>query len=206
MPAKSDLVVEPAAVYEETLPKPLDFAALFGNDHPVELEIGSGKGTFLTAEALARPDTNFFGIEWARLYWRYACDRLRRRGCTNARCLRADAGQFVPAFVPDASLQAVHVYFPDPWPKARHNKRRLLQPDFMDQIVRILRPGGRLQVVTDHLDYWQQIEPIVHDSPLKLVEYRHATGAREGEYVGTNFERKFIGEGRQFHAVAAEKQ
>ena len=127
MQVKRELIIEPIAVYEETLPKPIGWAALYGNDHPVEIEIGCGKGTFMTSQAKLRPDVNFFGIEWARFYWRFTCDRLRRNGCEkNARCLRADAGTFLQDFVADATVAAMHIYFPDPWPKARHHKRRLI--------------------------------------------------------------------------------
>ncbi|MEL7240482.1 MAG: hypothetical protein AAGK78_16620, partial [Planctomycetota bacterium] len=152
-------------------------------------------------------DVNFLGIEWARLYWRMMCDRLRRHNLhANTRGLRADAAKFVPEFLADGCLDVVHVYFPDPWPKARHNRRRLLQPPFIEQVHRILKPDGRLNIVTDHLDYWQEIEPAVHESKLTVVEYERPATARDGEFVGTNFERKFINEGREFHAIAAEKR
>jgi tRNA (guanine-N7-)-methyltransferase len=119
--------------------------------------------------------------------------------------VRADASSFVRDRVPDASLAVVHVYFPDPWPKARHQKRRLIAPAFLEEVRRILVPGGRVQVVTDHADYWQQIEETFAAGPLKVVEYIHPGGAGEGEVVGTNFERKYIREGRTFHAIAAVK-
>ena len=207
MQLKRDLIIEPVAVYEETLPKPIVWADLYGNDNPVEMEIGCGKGTFLTQQAETRPLVNFFGIEWARFYWRYTCDRLRRNGCEkNARAIRADAGTFLNDFVASDSLAALHVYFPDPWPKVRHHKRRLIQPAFLEQVRRVLVPGGRVSIVTDHADYWQHIEPTVHESPLEVVEFVPPGSGREGEVVGTNFERKYIGEGRTFNAIAAVKR
>ena len=205
MQAISSFVVEPIGLIAEKLPKPIDWAALYGNDHPVELEIGMGKGTFLTEAAKAHPETNFFGIEWARWFWRYGSDRLRRNGCTNARTVRAEAGFFIREFVKDASLSVLHIYFPDPWPKKRHNKRRLVQPPFMKEIERILAPGGRLQIVTDHKDYFEQIESVVKGSNLNIVEYNRPGAAAEGEFVGTNFERKYKREGRPFNAIAARK-
>ena len=207
MQSKRDLIVEPIAVEQEALPKPIDWAALFGNEKPVELEIGCGKGTFLTRQAKARKDTNFFGIEWARFYWRTMCDRLRRNGCAdNARAIRADASLFVKDYVADDSLAAVHIYFPDPWPKARHHKRRLIQPEFLVEVQRMLKVGGRVQVVTDHADYWQHIEPTFKGGPMRIVEYQHPGDTAEGEVVGTNFERKYIAEGRTFHSIAAVKE
>ena len=161
MQSNHELIVEPVGLDVEVLPRPLDWKVLFGNDHPVELEIGMGKGTFITEQAKARPEVNFFGIEWARWFWRSASDRLRRNGCLNARTVRAEAGFFLAEFVPEASLSVLHIYFPDPWPKSRHHKRRLIQPKFMPLVERVLRRGGRLQVVTDHKDYFEQIEATV---------------------------------------------
>ena len=206
MQVKRELIVEPIALPEEGLPKPLEFAEIFGNDRAVELEIGCGKGTFITREAMRRPDVNFLGVEWARFYWRYTCDRLRRNGCEgNARMLRADANQFVREHLADGCLSVVHIYFPDPWPKAKHNKRRLIQPAFLDEVKRILVPGGRVNAVTDHLDYWEQIERVFREGPMPLVPYERPDDVEGGEFVGTNFERKYIVEGRTFNAVSAVK-
>src|SRR5262245_5290110 len=98
-----ELIVEPVGLDVETLPRPIDWAAMFGNPNPVELEIGMGKGTFLLEQAKARPDVNFFGIEYARWFWRYASDRMRRANCPNARTVRAEASYFFHEFVRDAS-------------------------------------------------------------------------------------------------------
>ena len=207
MQSNQPLIVEPVGLDVETLPKPLDWAALYGNANPVELEIGMGKGTFLTEQARARPETNFFGIEWARWFWRYASDRMRRHNCTNARTVRAEASFFLTEFVPDASLAVLHIYFPDPWPKARHHKRRLIQPKFMPVVERVLKPGGRLQIVTDHQGYFEEnMEPAVKGSNLQIVDYNRPGSAGEGEFVGTNFERKYRREGRPFYAIAAVKK
>ena len=205
MQAHRELVVEPVGLDVEALPKPLDWREVFGNDRPVELEIGMGKGTFLTEQAKARPDVNFFGIEYARWFWRYASDRLRRNHCLNARTVRAEAMFFLREHVPPASVSVLHVYFPDPWPKKRHHKRRLIQEPFLREAERVLVPGGRLQVVTDHQDYFEQIEPTVKASKLTVIEYNRPGSAGEGEFVGTNFERKYRREGRPFYAIAARK-
>jgi tRNA (guanine-N7-)-methyltransferase len=165
-----------------------------------------GKGTFLTEQAKARPETNFFGIEWANWFFRYASDRLRRNGCTNARTIRAEAGFFLNEFVQDNSLDVLHIYFPDPWPKAKHNRRRLIQEKFMPTVLRVLKPGGRLQVVTDHKDYGEQIDRVVRGFPaLTVVDYNRPGSAADGEFVGTYFERKYLREGRPFYAIAAIK-
>lgn len=205
MQTNHTLVVEPIGLEVESLPRPIDWREMFGNDHPVEMEIGCGKGTFITDQAKARPEVNFFGIEWANFYYRYAADRLRRHHCTNARMIRADAAFFVSELVPDASLDVLHIYFPDPWPKKRHHKRRLIQQPFIKQIERILKPGGLLKIVTDHLDYFEQIEPLVKSSNLTVIDYNRPGSAGDGEFVGTNFERKYRREGRPFYAIAARK-
>ncbi len=206
MHSNRELIVEPIGLDVETLPRPLNWATLFGNDHPVELEIGMGKGTFITEQAKAQPDTNFFGIEWARWFWRSSSDRLRRSHCMNARTVRAEAVFFLTEFVPDASLSVLHIYFPDPWPKSRHHKRRLIQPKFMLLVQRVLTPGGRLQVVTDHKEYFEQIDATVRGSALRVIDYNRPGSAGAGEFVGTNFERKYRREGRPFYAIAARKE
>src|SRR4051812_4611768 len=205
MQAHRELIVEPVGLEVDTLPRPLVWRAVFGNDRPVELEIGMGKGTFLTEQARARPDVNFFGIEWARWFWRYASDRLRRHGCLNARTVRAEAIFFLREHVPPGSVPVLHVYFPDPWPKARHHKRRLVQEPFLCEAERVLVPGGRLQIVTDHQGYFEEnIDPLVRAAKgLSVVDYNRPGSAGEGEFVGTNFERKYRREGRPFYAIAA---
>ena len=187
---------------------PVDLKALFGNSRPVEIEIGTGKGTFLLARAAARPEVNFLGIEWARAYAAYAADRFRRAGLTNVRVIRCDASHFFPVCLADRGVWRVHVYFPDPWPKRRHHRRRLIQPAFVRQVRRVLRPGGQLIIVTDHLDYFRHIEAAVKQVPglasVPMPRMADRQGATEGpvrELVGTNFERKYIAQGRPFYSL-----
>src|SRR3982750_4513304 len=206
MLSNEKLIVEPVGVQVDRLPRPIDWTELFGNDHPVELEIGIGKGTFLVGQAEARPDVNFFGIEWANKYWRSASDRLRRRGLLNTRTVRAEANYFLTEFVPDTSLSVLHIYFPDPWPKARHHKRRLIQPPFMQLARRTLVRDGRIQIVTDHKEYFEQIDQVVRGAEgFEVIDYNRPGSAGAGEFVGTNFERKNAREGRPFYAIAARR-
>lgn len=208
MQSNKSLIPEPIGLDLTTLARPIDWRALFGNDQPVELEIGSGKGTFLTEQAKARPDTNFFGIEWANWFYRYAADRLRRNNCMNARMVRAEAGFFLNEYVQNETISVMHIYFPDPWPKARHHRRRLIQPKFLPIVHRVLVPGGRVQIVTDHKGYWDEnIEPTMRAAEgFEIVDYARPGSANEGEFVGTNFERKYRREGRPFYAIAAVKK
>lgn len=208
MQTSHPLIVEPVGLDPAALPKPLVWREVYGNDHPIELEIGMGKGTFLTEQARARPGVNFFGIEWARWFWRYASDRMRRHNCANARTVRAEASYFLHEFVPDGSLSVVHIYFPDPWPKARHHKRRLVQPMFVPVLRRALQVGGRVQIVTDHQGYWEEnIERTIRAAEgFEVVDYKRPDSAGNGEFVGTNFERKYAREGRPFYAIAAVRR
>ena len=183
----------------------LDFATIFHNRRPVEVEIGSGKGTFLLARAAARPDVNLLGIEWAAAYCLYAADRIRRSKLTNARMVHADAVCFISDCLAEASVWRVHMYFPDPWPKHRHHGRRSLQLPFAAQIRRVLAPGGQLLIVTDYLDYHQHIRAVLANiEGFAWVPFpQMASGS--GELAGSNFERKYIAQGRPFYNTALMK-
>ena len=180
----------------------LDLPAVFGNRQPVELEIGVGKGGFLLARAEARREINLFGIEYAKPYAAYSADRVRRAGLTNVRILHCDAAHFFKVCLADSSLWRVHIYFPDPWPKRRHHRRRLIQPTFVGQVRRVLQPGGQLVIVTDHQDYFRQIQCVAGNA-VGFARIRFPrTGGTNGEIVGTNFERKYIAQGRPFYSIA----
>lgn len=184
-------------------------------ERPFEIEIGSGKGTFLVQQAELQPETNFLGIEWAGEFHAYAADRLRRRGVTNVRMLRADAVEFLHWRVPSGIARVIHLYFSDPWPKSRHHRRRVVQDRFLEDAHRVLVPGGELHIVTDHADYWAWMEehfarwcaegfrPAPGAEPLRFdrLPFEKPESAGEDELVGTNFERKYAKEGRVFHAV-----
>jgi tRNA (guanine-N7-)-methyltransferase len=180
----------------------LDLPAIFGNNHPVEIEIGPGKGSFLLRRATARPEINFLAVEWARQYALYVADRALRAGLGNVRALCADAEAFIRQ-VTDQSLLRMHIYFPDPWPKRKHLRRRLLKPAFLRQARRCLRIGGWLGMVTDHEDYARQIHlalSVIED--MAVIPFFTPTGG-EGAVVGTNFENKYAADGKRFHAFAA---
>jgi tRNA (guanine-N7-)-methyltransferase len=181
---------------------PLDFGAMFGNTRPVELEIGCGKGTFILARAQARPEVNLLGVEWARAYCLYAADRCRRAGVANVRMLRIDAALLVSKLIAPQSLWRIHIYFPDPWPKARHHRRRLIQPAFVARLHELLKPGGQLLIVTDHLDYFKHIRRVVAAATGFVSVPFPQMGDTQGELVGTNFERKYIAQGRPFYKAA----
>lgn len=153
------------AAFAELMPRygvpdgdgPIDFVTLFGRRAPVVLEIGFGMGGTTVQIAAARPDTDFLGVEVYLPGVGSLLRQLHERGLTNLRVLRADASEVVMHRIGPGTLAGVHVYFPDPWPKKRHHKRRLLQPPFVALLASRLAPGGYLHCATDWRDYAEQM-------------------------------------------------
>ncbi|MCF7975227.1 MAG: tRNA (guanosine(46)-N7)-methyltransferase TrmB [Phycisphaerae bacterium] len=192
----------------ETISDKLSFSDLFGRNAPVHIEIGSGKGTFIVTQATAQPDADFLGIEWASKYYRYAIDRVGRWSLKNVRLLRTDAAIFLADHVNDQSVSVIHLYFPDPWPKKRHHKRRFVNQSNIEQVYRILVPKGVFKMATDHADYFEQMQTVVKENSEKfeIVEFLPTAGAQTGEWVGTNFERKYLKEERSVYTLAVMKK
>lgn len=196
----------PVAVAGDEL-DPFTWVALFGNVRPVEVEIGTGKAAFLLRRARARPDRNFLGIEWANEFYRFAVDRMERWKVPNVRMLRWDAGHFIRTICPPASVTALHVYHPDPWPKRRHHKRRLFQPALVDAAVRCLVHGGHWAVQTDHAEYFEIIRTLLAGhSELVGVPFDDPEFGVEAAQVATNFELKYRREGRRIYQVAVKRR
>ncbi len=135
----------------------LDFVALFGRDAPLHVEVGFGNGEALAAMAAAHPQNNYLGIEVHRPGVGALLRRVEAEGLANVRVACTDAKEFLEQRVPEGSLNAVHIFFPDPWHKQRHHKRRLIQAEFVALLARKLRPGGLLHLATDWEDYAQQM-------------------------------------------------
>jgi len=196
----------------EDLHGKIDFVRIFGRAGPVHIEIGTGKGAFLLNQAKAQPGDNFLGIEWARKYYRYAVDRIGRWGLTNVRIIRTDAATFITDFIPDNSVECFHIYFPDPWPKRRHHKRRFICPANIEHLIRSLRTGGQLKIATDHADYFEQIKQVLTVGAgqcacprLEQIDFLPTAGAEASEWVGTNFERKYLKDQRPIYTLAVRK-
>ena len=173
------------------LPEQLDPGSLFPTDHPVELEVGSGKGLFLRSASAAKPGTNFLGIEIAAGYARMCACRLAVAEATNALIIHGDAQRLVRSMLPDASLAAIHVYFPDPWWKARHRKRRVLSVPVLEHAGLVLVPGGRLHVWTDVEEYF--IEAMDATQQTGRFGEHAEEAAKEAEHdldYRTHFERR----------------
>ena len=128
---------------------------LFGRVAPLEFEIGSGKGLFISREASRRPDRNFLGVEIAYRYALISATRLAKKGVANGVMMNADAAKVLRDVVPTNSLAAAHIYFPDPWWKKSHRKRRIVRPDVVRMIDERLIPGGILHFWTDVQEYFE---------------------------------------------------
>ena len=139
----------------EQLPRPFRAEALFGRTAPLEVEIGSGKGLFLRTAAAERPEVDFLGTEVVAKYAQFAAAGLAKAGLRNAVVIHGDALRIFQELLPDEALAAVHVYFPDPWWKKRHKKRRVMRESLLLDVQRTLRPGGSLHFWTDVEEYFE---------------------------------------------------
>lgn len=222
-PLPDDLLTNPRGGW-------LDLASWFPNPAGgVELEIGSGKGTFLLKAAAADAGTNFVGIEYAREFFLYAADRVRRAGLSNVRMLCVDAVDFLRWRVADGALRTIHLYYSDPWPKRRHHKNRVVQHETLAQCFRTLAPGGELRVVTDHDELWawdeEHFEAWTRPAPMpdpvpaairsqlgpgaapfKLEPFVPPEWVGEGQTIATNYERKMCDAvGKRPHACVLRR-
>lgn len=172
---------------------PLSADHLLGGTGPWEIELGFGKGRYLLARASSCPARRFLGIEIARPYYRLAVQRASRRGLSNLALIRGESLYLLATALPRRFASAMHVYFPDPWPKSRHQKRRLFDAASLDLILDSLAPGGVLYFASDHPDYGPAVRDLLEGHPGLEVASRSDPwpgGAR------TNYEAKYIREGR----------
>jgi len=138
----------------DSLPEPWDAVAVFGREAPLQVEVGSGKGMFMAMAAAAAPEHDFLGIEVSHKYAGFAAARLAKRKLTNARIIDGDALRLFRQWLPDRCAAAVHVYFPDPWWKKRHRKRRVMNGAFVADVQRVLTTGGTLHFWSDVKEYF----------------------------------------------------
>ena len=143
----------------------LDWTKLFSNANPVELDVGCGRGMFLFNASTTQPERNFLGVELDFTEGRRGAKRLVKRDQPNARVIGGDANYLLDRLVRPASVSAVHVYFPDPWWKRKHRRRRLFTDLFADRVARVLAPGGWLHVWTDVEDYFEIVQALLQHHP-----------------------------------------
>lgn len=201
MATTEDIIANPPPA--DTL---FDAQSTFGKNGPFELEIGCGKGGFILRRALDNPDLRLLGIEWANKYFKFAADRMARRGALNVRIMRTDARDFVIQHLPPGCLSALHIYHPDPWPKKRHHRRRLFQKDFIAAAIRSLIPGARWAIQTDHAEYFEWISELMEQAKgIERTEYDDPEFGIVEASAQTNFEIKYREEGRTIYSLAYRK-
>lgn len=176
----------------DELPNPWDAAALFGRAAPLQIEVGSGKGLFLQTMGARRPEHNFLGIEVAGKFARFAAARVAKRNLDNVRVVHGDALRVFRELLPAEEAAEIHVYFPDPWWKKRHRKRRVMTEAFAADIERVLASGGLLHFWTDVEEYFHATVELIA-ARAKLLEGPLPVPERPAEHdldYRTHFERR----------------
>ena len=182
----------------------LDLASAFANATRIEVEVGFGKGRFLIAAATARPDTAFLGIERAAPYVRLVRHRVLQALLANVKLLRADAADVFRRLMPADAVDEIHVLFPDPWPKQRHRHRRMVTPGLVADLGRALKPGGFLNIVTDHTDYAEVIPRCDAEATMLVRSDIERIG---GDIAAmTHFATRLASRGARFHVFTWRRQ
>jgi tRNA (guanine-N7-)-methyltransferase len=196
-PARPSVIYTPANWFE-----PLDWSRVFVQDQPIEIDLGCGKGAFLFWAAQTQPHRNFVGVDRLLRRLRRVDGKAVRAGLQNLHLLRIESAYLISKLIPDHSVSAYHVLFPDPWPKRRHHGRRLIGVPFLADVRRTLVDGGIVNCATDHEEYfvWIQREfqkdgGFLKDEPPPLPEEAR-----------TDFERKFVAAGRKVYRSRWQKR
>lgn len=196
----------PFFIPPERLPSPDGWPAVFGNDRPLVMEIGCGIGDFIARTAADHPDRNFIAIDYYNKGCDSTCRRLGRLGIGNVRVARIEARQFMADHLPKEGLAAIYINCPDPWPKKRHRKRRLVNRQFVEYAGTFLAPGGDFYFATDFDDYGRDVAAFMQDVPgfvncLAPDAYRHEME----DYHLSKYMQKFMAEGKSIYFVHYRK-
>jgi tRNA (guanine-N7-)-methyltransferase len=176
-----------------------DFTVIFGNDHPVEIEAGFGTGRFIVEYSRRNPAVNLLGIEITRKMVHHVANRLYNEKLGNVKLVHCDVRPFIGEKVKTGSIQKVHVYFPDPWPKKRHIKRRIINEDFLIHVHRVLNRGGQFSLFTDCKDYFDYF--LAHQKSINRFEVE----GDPGDYTPTSYELKWLKQGRRIYRSILKK-
>ena len=181
-------LMESIRIHPEQWIDPLPLARYFGNGQPIEVDLGCGKGRFLVERARTHPEVNLLGIDRMLRRIRKIDNRIRRLGYANVRLLRIEAYYAVAFLMPAEAIQTYYIFFPDPWPKQRHQEHRLFNPRFVEALCRTLQPGGQVHVATDHQPYFESLREILRaEKRLEEIEPFQPT-----EEERTDFERWYL--------------
>lgn len=192
---------------EEDLSQPADWQAIFGNDNDLALEIGCGVGDFILQTALEQPQRNFIAVDFYNKGCYKTCRRIDKHKLANVRVVRDEARSFVTRFIPQESLSAVYINCPDPWPKKKHRKRRLVGKEFLTFLLPYLKPGGDFFFATDFDDYGIDVAGLLpgleaYENMLAPDLYRHELAG----YHLSKYMRKFMAEGKKIYFVHYRKK
>jgi tRNA (guanine-N7-)-methyltransferase len=186
----------------ETYVAPLDLLATFGRIAPLHVDLGCGDGSFLCELAARCPQKNFLGIE--RLVGRVAKACRKAAGLDNVRVIKVESSYAVRYLLPEASVETFYLLFPDPWPKRRHHRHRIVKTDFLDSIHRALTEDGFFRIATDQLNYFDQISQLARThSGFEIVDF-NARSART-EFPPSTFERRFREQNLEVYRLALRK-
>jgi tRNA (guanine-N7-)-methyltransferase len=174
---------------------------IFSRDAPIEIDLGSGEGSFIRAMAKRHPERNFLGIERLLGRVRKVCRAIARDGLTNARIVRIENAYALRYLLPLNAVSVAHVGFPDPWPKRYHQRRRLIQDGFMEALHGILIDGGELRVKTDDEPYFQWMEKVF----ARAKGYERLEWGDDPDYPITDFERRFIAQSLPIYRARLRK-
>ncbi len=188
----------------ELIPKdyfaPLDLAQVFSNSGPLEVDLGCGDGGFIAAQAERFPERNFLGIEKLGGRVLRASKKAARLGLRNVRVLRVESAYAIQYLLPPGSVDTVHLLFPDPWPKKKHRRRRIVTPEFLASVYGLLVPDGRFRIATDQENYFASIRELISDSGFMEMT------PPEGEtFPITTFEKHFVREGAPIYRLELRK-
>ena len=179
-------------------PELLDFDVLFRRKAPIVLEIGFGNGDSLVQQALENPGMNFLGVEVHEPGVGHCLLKAHEAGLSNLKLIKHDAIEVLTQQMPLVSLRRINIYFPDPWPKKRHHKRRMIQPVFLELIHRRLKAEGTLHIATDWANYAEHIDDVLgHSALFRCDEHREHDGDEALDRPGTKFERRGLRKGHR---------
>jgi len=181
--------------------EPLQLDLAFPRPAPVEVDIGCGEGSFLVAMAARFPDRNFLGVERLLGRIRKTCRRARAKNLENLRVLRLESAYTVQHLLPPGSVSVFHVMFPDPWPKRKHQRRRLINDPFLNTVHAALQARGELRLTTDDADYFSHMKRVC----LARTDFEPIPWPDDPEYPQTDFERGFRAQGLPIHRLLLRK-